>query len=190
LALTPDPIGRKSLRYVSSAGSKLSSSALSLTDRRDSPYQFRLYRLNDVNEGHSSPARQAPVPVVAVSALLWIQGAIWAALGAVYVVYAPQKTAAAGLVTATLFGFTALSGTLAVLLPRPGSDRARHAAITLQCFMVFLCFAVLIASLFLLVLLMPVGFIALMGAFAAGCAVAGLLSAPARDHCRPHPTVR
>ena len=45
---------------------------LSLTDRRDSPCQFRLFRLNDVNEGHSSPARQAPVPVVAAIALLWI----------------------------------------------------------------------------------------------------------------------
>jgi hypothetical protein len=76
-----------------------------------------------VNEGHSSPARQAPVPVVAASALLWIQGATWATLGAVYVVYAPQKKAAAGLVAATLFGFTAVSGTLAVLLPRPGSNR-------------------------------------------------------------------
>ena len=102
----------------------------------------------------------------------------------------PAEDGRGWLVTATLFGFTAVSGILAVLLlPRPGSDRARHAAITLQCFMVFLGFAVLICSFFLL-LLMPVGFIALMGAFAAGCAVAGLLSAPTRDHCRPHPTVR
>jgi hypothetical protein len=153
----------------------------------DSPRQFRLYRLNGVTEEHSSPVRQAPVPVVAASALLWIQGAIWATLGALYVAYIPQRTGTAGLITATLFGFTAVSGTLAVMLPRPGSDRARHAAITLQCFMVFLGFAVLICSFYLLV---PVGFVALMGAFAAGCAAVGLLSATARDYCRPRPTVR
>lgn len=142
-----------------------------------------------MNQERPSPARQAPVPVVAASALLWIQGAIWVTLGAVYVAYAPQKTALAGLVTATLFGFAAVSGILAVLLPRPGSDRTRHAAITLQCFMVLLGFAVLVCSFFFL-LLMPAGFIALMGAFAAGFAAVGLRSAPALDYCRPRPTLR
>lgn len=137
----------------------------------------------------------APVPVVAASVLLWIQGAIWAALGAVYVAYAPQQTAVAGLITAMLFGFTAVSGTLAVLLPRPGSDRARHATIVLQCFMAFLDLAVLICSVFLLVamvfpLALPVGLVALMGSFAAGCAAAGLRSASAHDYCRPRPALR
>jgi hypothetical protein len=65
-----------------------------------------------VNEGDASAGVQAPIAVVAASVLLWIQGAIWAALGTLVVLYYPGKMTAGGLLIAVFFGFTALSGTL------------------------------------------------------------------------------
>jgi hypothetical protein len=142
-----------------------------------------------VNEGDASAGVQAPIPVVAASALLWIQGAIWATLGTLVVLYYPEKMTAGDLLIAVFFGFTTLSGTLAVLLPRPGSERARAVVIALECFMTFLGLAVTAA-----VLLDPftawIAVFALAGPFVAACAVGGLLTAPARDYCRPRAVPR
>jgi hypothetical protein len=70
--------------------------------------------------------------VVAASTLLWIQGAIWAALGSLDAAYCPDKTPLNDLLITAFFAFTALSAALAVLLPRPGSERARAAVVALQ----------------------------------------------------------
>jgi hypothetical protein len=41
----------------------------------------------------AAPGRvYAPVPVAAATTLLWIQGAIWAALGSLDVAFCPEKT--------------------------------------------------------------------------------------------------
>ena len=45
-----------------------------------------------VHEGAVSASVYAPVPVVAASALLWIQGAIWAAVRSIDVAFCPHKT--------------------------------------------------------------------------------------------------
>jgi hypothetical protein len=132
----------------------------------------------------------APVPVVAASALLWCQGAIWAALGSLDVAYYPDKTPVNDLLITVFFGFTVLSAVLAVLLPRPGTGRTRAVAAALQWFMTALSLTVLgtlAAFLFLLGLLLVVAEFALAGAVMAACAAGGLQSRSARAFCRSGP---
>jgi hypothetical protein len=69
-----------------------------------------------MTEEHFPAAPHAPFSIVAISALLWSQGGIWAALGAVSL-YLSGRLPASDLITAVLFGFAALSWVLAVLLP-------------------------------------------------------------------------
>lgn len=64
-----------------------------------------------MTEEHFPAAPHAPFSIVAISALLWSQGGIWAALGVVSL-YLPARVPAGGLITAVLFGFAALSWVL------------------------------------------------------------------------------
>ena len=131
-------------------------------------------------------ASHAPFSIVAISALLWSQGGIWAALGAVSL-YLPARVPAGDLITAVLFGFAALSWVLAVLLPRRGSKRARTWVIAQETFITFLGLAVFGTWVFALggyYLLTPIGLFIGTGIFMAACAVADLLFGSARDYCR------
>ena len=131
-------------------------------------------------------ASHAPFSVVAISALLWSQGMIWAAL-AVVSLYLSNWLPASGLVTAVLFGFAALSWVLAVLLPRRGSERARIWVIAEEIFMAFLGLAIFGTWAFALdgyYLIAPVGLFIVAGTFMSACAAAGLRFGSARDHCR------
>ena len=139
-----------------------------------------------MDEGTASARVHAPIPVVAASALLWIQGAIWATLGTLVVLHQPAKLTAGGLLIAVFFGFTVLSATLALLLPRPGSERARDGVIALECFMTFLGVAVLAVTLLVpFLFFIGIGLFALVGSFVAACAIGGLRSASARIWCSP-----
>lgn len=131
-----------------------------------------------------------PFSIVTISALLWIQGVIWAALGVLALLYYPQTWPGGDLLMAVLFGFTALSLALAVLLLRPGGELTRDWVIAQECFMTFLGVAVLCAIGLLVPLLFEVGVFALFGSFLAACAVAGLFSAPAREYCRSRAVVQ
>lgn len=138
-----------------------------------------------MTEEHSSAASHAPFSIVAISALLWSQGGIWAALGAVSL-YLSARVPAGNLITAVLFGFAALSWVLAVLLPRRGSKRARIWVIAQETLITFLGLAVFGTWVFALdgyYLLAPIGLFIGAGIFMAACAVADLLSGSARDYC-------
>ena len=94
-----------------------------------------------MTEEHFPAASNAPFSIVAISALLWSQGGIWAALAMVSL-YFSGRVPASDLITAVLFGFAALSWVLAVLLPRRGSERARTWVIAQEIFMTFLGLAI------------------------------------------------
>jgi hypothetical protein len=131
-------------------------------------------------------AAHAPFSIVAISALLWSQGVVWAAL-AVASLYLSSWLPASGLITAVLFGFAALSWALAVLLPRRGSERARSWVIAEEIFIAFLGLAIFGTWAFALdgyYLFAPIGLFIVAGIFMAGCAAAGLRSGSARDYCR------
>lgn len=67
-----------------------------------------------------------------------------AKLGSVDVAFYPEKTPLNDLFITVFFGFTALSASLGVLLPHPGSERIRAAAVAQQWFMTGLGLAVLL----------------------------------------------
>jgi hypothetical protein len=131
-------------------------------------------------------ASHAPFSIVAISALLWSQGAIWAALGAGSL-YLSARVPEGDLITAVLFGFAALSWVLAVLLPRRGSERARTWVVAQEAFITFLGLAIFGTWVFALdgyYLIAPIGFFIAAGIFMSACAVADLLFGPSRDYCR------
>jgi hypothetical protein len=139
-----------------------------------------------MTEERFSAASQTPFSIVAISALLWSQGGIWAALGAVSF-YLSERLPASGVITAALFGFAALSWVLAVLLPWRGGERARVLVIGQEAFIAFLGLAIFGTWAFALggyFLLAPVGLFIVAGIFMAACAAAALLSGSARDYCR------
>ena len=131
-------------------------------------------------------ASHAPFSIVAISALLWSQGMIWAAL-AVGSLYLSRWLPASDLVTTVLFGFAALSWVLAVLLPRRGSERARIWVIAEEIFIAFLGLAIFGTWAFALdayYFFAPIGLFIAAGIFMAACAAAGLRFGSARDYCR------
>jgi hypothetical protein len=145
-----------------------------------------------MTEEHFPTAEHAPFSIVAISALLWSQGAIWAALAGVSL-WLSAWLPANDLITAVLFGFTAWSCLLAVLLPR-GSERARIWVIAQESFMTFLGLAIAGTWIFALhgqfglaiaFLLAPIDLFIIFGIFMAACAAADLLFGPARGYCRP-----
>jgi hypothetical protein len=141
-----------------------------------------------MHESDVSARVYAPVPVAAASALLWIQGAIWAALGSIDVAFCPQKTPFNDLLITVFFGFTVLSAVLGLLLPRPGSERTRAAVVGLQWFMTALGLAVLGALVAFPVLWWytpDAGGFALAGSIMAACAAGGLRSRSARAFYQP-----
>jgi hypothetical protein len=138
-----------------------------------------------MTEEHFSAASHAPFSIVAISALLWSQGGIWAALGVVSL-YLSARVPAGDLISAVLFGFAALSWALAVLLPRRGSERARIWVIAQETFITFLGLAIFGTWVFVLdgyYLIAPIGLFVGAGIFMSACAVADLLFGSARDHC-------
>lgn len=137
-------------------------------------------------------ASHAPFSIVAISALLWSQGAIWAALAGVSL-WLSARLPASDLITAVLFGFMAWSCLLAALLPH-GGERTRIWVIAQESFMTFLGLAIAGTWIFVLhgqfglafaFLLAPIDLFILFGIFMAACAVADLLFGPARDYYRP-----
>jgi hypothetical protein len=141
-----------------------------------------------MSEGAAPVRGYAPVPVVAATTLLWIQGAIWAALGSLDVAFCPEKAPLNDLLITVFFGFTALSAALGVLLPHPGRERIRAAVVAQQWFMTALGLTVLLALAAFPVLLVftpGVGGFALAGSIMAACAAGGLRSGSARAFCRP-----
>jgi hypothetical protein len=146
-----------------------------------------------MTEEHSPAGEHAPFSIVAISALLWSQAGIWAALAGISL-WLSHWVPAGDLVTAVLFGFAAWSCLLAVLLPR-GSERARIWVIAQEAFMTFLGVAIAGTGIFALdghlllaidFLLAPIELFIVFGIFMAACAAAGLLSGSARDYCRQH----
>ena len=137
-----------------------------------------------MTEEHSPAASHAPFSIVAISALLWSQGGIWAAL-AVLSLYLSRWMPASDLITAVLFGFVALSWVLAVLLPRRGSGRARIWVIAQEVFITCLGLAIFGTWAFALgaFLLATIGLFIVAGIFMSACAAVGLLSGSARDYC-------
>ncbi|MDQ2814445.1 MAG: hypothetical protein M3Z75_21935 [Actinomycetota bacterium] len=138
-----------------------------------------------MTEEHFLPASHAPFSIVAISALLWSQGVIWAALGAVSL-YLSGRLITGDVITAVLFGFAVLSWVLAVLLPRRGGKRARTLVIAEETFIAFLGLAILGTWAFALsgyYLMAPIGLFVVAGIFMAACAAAALLSGSARDFC-------
>jgi hypothetical protein len=138
-----------------------------------------------MTEEHFSAASHAPFSIVAISALLWSQGGIWAALG-VDSLYLSARVPAGDLITAVLFGFAALSWVLSVLLPRRGSERARVWVLAQETFIAFLGLAIFGTWVFALdgyYLIAPIGLFIAAGIFMAACAVASLLVGSARDYC-------
>jgi hypothetical protein len=128
----------------------------------------------------------APFSIVAISALLWSQGGIWAAL-AMIPLYFSRWVPASDLITGVLFGFAALSWVLAVLLPRRGGGRARIWVIAEEIFIAVLGLAIFGTWIFALdgyFLVSPIGLFIVAGIFMSVCAVAGLVSGSARDYCR------
>jgi hypothetical protein len=133
----------------------------------------------------------APFSIVAISALLWSQGGIWAAL-AVGSLYLSARVPAGDLITAVLFGFAALSWALGVLLPWRGSERARTWVIAQETFIALLGLTIFGAWVFALGgygLLGPIGLFIAAGIFMAACAVADLLYGSARDYCHQRPAL-
>lgn len=131
-------------------------------------------------------ASHAPFSIVAISALLWSQGGIWAAL-AVVSLYLSGRLPATDLITAVLFGFAALSWVLAVLLPRRGSERARILVIAQETFIAFLGLAIFLTWVLALggyYLIAPIGLFIAAGIFLSACAASALLAGSARDYCR------
>jgi len=151
----------------------------------DSHESKRVY--GDVmTEEHFPAASHTPFSIVAISALLWSQGGIWAALGAVSL-YLSGRLPASDVITAVLFGFAALSWVLAVLLPWRGNERARTLVIAQETFIAFLGLAILGTWVFALggyYLIAPIGLFIAAGIFMAARAAAALLSGSARDYCR------
>ncbi|MGD0700519.1 MAG: hypothetical protein ABSA02_11610 [Trebonia sp.] len=138
-----------------------------------------------MTEEHLSAALRAPFSIVAISALLWSQGGIWAALGVVSLCLS-ARVPAGDLISAVLFGFAALSWVLGVLLPRRGSERARIWVIAQETFIAFLGLAIFGAWVFALdgyYLIAPIGLFIAAGIFMSACAVAGLLFGSAHDYC-------
>jgi len=135
---------------------------------------------------HFPAASHAPFSIVAISALLWSQGGIWAVL-AVVSRYISGRLPASDLITAVLIGFAALSWALAVLLPRHGGERARVLVIAQETFIAFLGLAIFATWILALggdYLMVPIVLFVLAGIFLAACAAAALLSGSARDYCR------
>ena len=60
-----------------------------------------------------SPESHAPFSLVAISALLWIQGVIWTLLGTAAAFALPARGFGGGLIAAVLFGLTSWSWILA-----------------------------------------------------------------------------
>jgi hypothetical protein len=144
-----------------------------------------------MTEEHFPAASHAPFSIVAISALLWSQGGIWAAL-AVVSLYLSARVPAGGLITAVPFGFAALSWVLGVLLPRRGSERARTWVLAQETFMTFLGLAVFgtwVLALDGAYLFAPIGLFIVAGIFMPVCAVAGLLFGSARDYCHQRPAL-
>lgn len=140
-----------------------------------------------MTEEHFPAAPHAPFSIVAISALLWSQGGIWAALGAVSL-YLSGRLPASDVITAALLGFAVLSWVLAVLLPRRGSERARILVIAEEAFIAFLGLASFGTWAFALggyYLMAPVGLFIVAGIFMSICAATALLSGSARDYCHP-----
>jgi hypothetical protein len=131
-------------------------------------------------------ASHAPFSIVAISALLWSQGGIWAALG-VGSLYLAARVPAGDLITAVLLGCAALSWVLAVALPRRGTERARVCVIAQETFITFLGLAIFGTWVFALdgyYLIAPIGLFIAAGIFMSACAVADLLFGSSRDYCR------
>jgi hypothetical protein len=140
-----------------------------------------------MTEEHFPAASHAPFSIVAITALLWSQGGIWAALGVVSL-YLRAWLPAGDLITAVLFGFAALSWVLGVLLPRRGSERARLWVIGQETFIAFLGLAILGTWLFALdgyYLIAPIALFITAGIVMSACAAADLLFGSARDYCNP-----
>ena len=138
-----------------------------------------------MTEEHSSAASHAPFSIVTISALLWSQGGIWAALGVVSLCLS-ARVPAGDLITAVLFGFAALSWVLGVLLPRRGSERARIWVLAQETFIAFLGLAIFGTWVFALdgfYLIAPIGLFIAAGIFVSACAAADLLFGSARDYC-------
>jgi len=139
-----------------------------------------------MTEEHFPADSRTPFSIVAISALLWSQGGIWAALGAVSL-YLSRWLPESDVITAVLFGFAVLSWVLAVLLPRRGGERARTLVIVQEAFIAFLGLAILGTWVFALdafYLMAPIGLFVVAGIFMAACAAAALMSGSARDFCR------
>jgi hypothetical protein len=138
-----------------------------------------------MTEEHFPAPSHAPFSIVAISALLWSQGGIWAALAMVPLCFS-GLVPASDLITAVLFGFAALSWVLAVLLPRRGSERARIWVIAEEIFIAILGLAIFGTWTFALggyFLIAPVELFIVAGIFMSTCAVAGLVSGSGRDYC-------
>jgi hypothetical protein len=138
-----------------------------------------------MTEEHFPAPSHAPFSIVAISALLWSQGVIWAAL-AMVCLYLSRWVPASDLITAVLFGFAAVSWALAVLLPRRGGGRARIWVITQEIFIAVLglaIFGMLIFALDGYYLMTPIGLFVVAGIFMAACAASSLVSGSAGDYC-------
>jgi hypothetical protein len=139
-----------------------------------------------MTEEHRPAAPPAPFSIVAISALLWSQGGIWAVLGAVSL-YCARWLPDSEVITAVLFGFAVLAWVLAVALPWRGGERARTWVIAHETFIALVGLAILGISLFALdglLLIAPIGLFVVAGIFMAACAAAALVSGSARDFCR------
>lgn len=144
--------------------------------------RFTLYGMNDA----SSPGRlPAPFSIMAISALLWSQGAIWAGLGALALSTQKWLHSSAYLLAVVFLAFAVLSWVLAVLLPRRGSAEGRLWIIGEEIIIMILGLAILGLSFFIPYLFIFVALFDIFGIFMAGCAVAGLLFGSAREYCLP-----
>ena len=138
-----------------------------------------------MTEEHFPAPSHAPFSIVAISALLWSQGGIWAALAMVPLFFS-GRVPASDLITAVLFGFAALSWVLAVLLPWRGGERARIWVMAEEIFIAILGLAIFGTWAFALdglLLIAPIELFIVAGIFMSACAAAGLVSGSARDYC-------
>ena len=136
-----------------------------------------------MTEEHFEAPSHAPFSIVAISALLWSQGVIWAVLALVSL-YLSRWVPASDLITAVLFGFAAVSWVLAVLLPWRGGGRARIWVLTQEIFIAVLGVAIFGTWIFALDgYYPPIGLFVVAGIFMAACAAASLVSGSARDYC-------
>lgn len=136
-----------------------------------------------MNDASSSGPSPAPFSIVAISALLWSQGVIWAGLGALALFAQKWLHSSAYLLTVVFLAFAVLSWVLAVLLPRRGSAEARLWVIGEEIIIMILGLAILGLSFFTYYLFIFVALFDIFGIFMAGCAVAGLLFGSAREYC-------